>query len=469
MSGIGASGTVPQQPAGTGGKGGAQAQPAQNRFNQLAGATGNATGGTPMSGIGAFTSALGGVKSGGGQMGQQVTNQLAGGGPDVGGIGTIDAGPRVAASGAPAAPSQPPNMYEQAANAINQSLAGAQAEMGYQPMEVRPYVMGMGPSQYGATQAGPSNVGAQEISQFFNPYESQVVGSALGDIERARQMQANQLGAQAQSAGAFGGSRQAIMESELGRNALQQAAQTASGLRQQGYGQALGAAMSQADRLQQARLANMAAENQARQFNAGQRSDLQRFRAGQRMQADLANQQAQLAGSGQRLAAGQQAAGIGNLGFGQMNTLNNQAFNQGMYQQMQIQNLLNSANQQFGLYQNAPQQSLQNLLAAVSGVPAPSSTTQTGSPGLLDIGTSVALMASLFPSDRRLKKNIERIGELDNGLGWYKWEWNDEGKKVGAGDYPSVGVIAQEAQEIIPDAVIKSANGYLMVDYGKVL
>jgi hypothetical protein len=35
---------------------------------------------------------------------------------------------------------------------------------------------------------------AGNIGQFVNPFEQQVVSGALGDIERQRQMQANQLG-----------------------------------------------------------------------------------------------------------------------------------------------------------------------------------------------------------------------------------------------------------------------------------
>ena len=37
---------------------------------------------------------------------------------------------------------------------------------------------------------------ASQIEQFRNPFEQQVVEGALGDIERQRQMQANQLAAQ---------------------------------------------------------------------------------------------------------------------------------------------------------------------------------------------------------------------------------------------------------------------------------
>lgn len=60
-------------------------------------------------------------------------------------------------------------------------------------------------------------------------------------------------------------------------------------------------------------------------------------------------------------------------------------------------------------------------------------------------------------SDRRLKKNIEFLKEVD-GVKWYHYEyiWED-GKK-------SVGVMADEVSHI-PNAVWQHSSGYLMVDY----
>lgn len=72
----------------------------------------------------------------------------------------------------------------------------------------------------------------------------------------------------------------------------------------------------------------------------------------------------------------------------------------------------------------------------------------------------------LLSSDIRLKENIERIGTLDSGLGWYKWEWTEEGKAI-AGDQICYGVIAQEAREVFPDAVVEVDN-YLRVDYMRI-
>jgi len=74
--------------------------------------------------------------------------------------------------------------------------------------------------------------------------------------------------------------------------------------------------------------------------------------------------------------------------------------------------------------------------------------------------------AGMFMSDRRTKENIVKIGVLDNGLNFYKFDYKPEFKDI-AGHGSFVGVMADEAQAI-PDAVIRQSNGYDMVDYSKV-
>lgn len=66
-------------------------------------------------------------------------------------------------------------------------------------------------------------------------------------------------------------------------------------------------------------------------------------------------------------------------------------------------------------------------------------------------------------SDIRLKENIVKIGELPSGLNLYRWDWTKEGKKLAVNQIP-VGVIAQEAQKLFPEAVTES-DGFLRVDY----
>ncbi len=68
------------------------------------------------------------------------------------------------------------------------------------------------------------------------------------------------------------------------------------------------------------------------------------------------------------------------------------------------------------------------------------------------IGTAVA-------SDIRLKNNINHVDTLPNGIKLYTWNWKEERNE------PTFGVIAQEVQQVIPEAVIQHPEGYLMVDY----
>ena len=41
-----------------------------------------------------------------------------------------------------------------------------------------------------------------------------------------------------------------------------------------------------------------------------------------------------------------------------------------------------------------------------------------------------------------LKENIRRVGDYDNNLGWYEWDWNDKAKEIGVevGDAPGIRV-----------------------------
>jgi len=79
---------------------------------------------------------------------------------------------------------------------------------------------------------------------------------------------------------------------------------------------------------------------------------------------------------------------------------------------------------------------------------------------MLEIGAKAA-GAAATASDVRLKRDIERIGALPSGLPVYTflYLWSDE---------QHVGVMAQEALAVVPDAVIEGDDGYLMVDYAKV-
>ena len=63
-------------------------------------------------------------------------------------------------------------------------------------------------------------------------------------------------------------------------------------------------------------------------------------------------------------------------------------------------------------------------------------------------------------SDILLKHDITLLGHLDNGLGFYRFSYNGS-------DMRYVGVIAQEVQPVMPDAVTRGRDGYLRVFYEK--
>jgi hypothetical protein len=63
-------------------------------------------------------------------------------------------------------------------------------------------------------------------------------------------------------------------------------------------------------------------------------------------------------------------------------------------------------------------------------------------------------------SDIRLKHDIVLLGHLDNGLGFYRFVYNGS-------DKPYVGVMAQDVQTIMPEAVTRGVDGYLRVSYDK--
>ncbi|WP_245326958.1 tail fiber domain-containing protein, partial [Bradyrhizobium sacchari] len=63
-------------------------------------------------------------------------------------------------------------------------------------------------------------------------------------------------------------------------------------------------------------------------------------------------------------------------------------------------------------------------------------------------------------SDIALKHDIALLGHLGNGLGYYRFSY------IGS-DKAYVGVMAQEVESVMPDAVTRGSDGYLRVHYEK--
>jgi hypothetical protein len=259
---------------------------------------------------------------------------------------------------APAA-APPQNVYQQSAGAYTNALQGAQGAMNYRPQQV-----------------GSQNISSQNavggMAQYQNPYTQQVINTSMADLERQRQMQMNDLGAQATAARAFGGSRQGVAEALTNEGFARQGGQLSSQLYNQGFQTALGASQSDQQRQLQAQQANQQAA----------------------LQAAMANQQAEAQAAQQQLAAASQLGNLSNLGFGFGQQIGATQTQQGQAQQMMNQALIDAAKGQYGGFTGAPQQSLGLPMAALSGANMGQQTqTTTSKPGLFDYLTAGA---SLF-------------------------------------------------------------------------
>jgi len=173
--------------------------------------------------------------------------------------------------------------------------------------------------------------GPLQVGQYMNPYTQNVIERTQQDIERQRQMAANQLGAQAQAAGAFGGSRQGVAEGVLAGEYGRMGADIAAQQRQTGYSQAMQNAM--ADRTA-------------------------------------------------RLGAAQQLAGLGQQAFTTGQTIQQQQAQQGLLQQAMQQQLIDAARGQYQGYIGEPERSMGLPLQALGQTPYPETTREGTQPGL---------------------------------------------------------------------------------------
>lgn len=65
-------------------------------------------------------------------------------------------------------------------------------------------------------------------------------------------------------------------------------------------------------------------------------------------------------------------------------------------------------------------------------------------------------------SDKRLKKNVKKIGKTDDGQNIYSYKYKGT-------DEPQMGLMAQEVVKKKPEAVAVTPSGYMAVDYDKAL
>jgi len=287
---------------------------------------------------------------------------------------------------APGGQTTPPNINSLAAQGIQGAGMGSAAGVGYAPLSV------------GATNVTPTNVTPMglsptvtagqlsntSLSPYMNPYTTDVIDAQQADILRGANIGLDELGAQAQRAKSFGGSRHGIQGAELGRGVAELMGQ---------------AAMQDIMNNYNAQIANQ----QAGQFDIGtnlqgqlanQQTGMQGQLANQQsqLQAQLANQATDIQGAGHRLASAGQLGNVSNIGFGMGQTVNQNLATQGAMQQALQQAVFDASAQKYGEYTGHPAAGLGYLTQALNATPlsTPQTNTLTKQPGLFDYLTLAA-------------------------------------------------------------------------------
>ena len=284
----------------------------------------------------------------------------------------------------------------------------------------------------------PQSLAGTSLQPYMNPYTESVINATLPGMEQANALSQNQQANAASSANAFGGSKQGV---------------------QQGVAQAQGA---QNIGLMLANLNNA----NFQQAQAAATGDISR-----NMQAQTTNQGAQQAKIQSDIAASQ---GLTNTGDS-MNKANVANYgllsSAGASQSMQAQNDINAQMAKFSQAFNYPQQQLGTLLSALGMTPHDTSTAgqttqQTTTPtdwaGLISGGIKDASsIYGMMPSDKRLKKDIEPVGQGPAGIPVYKYRF----KGALAGSPKQQGPMAQDVQKVVPQAVsqIPGSGGKLQI------
>jgi hypothetical protein len=240
----------------------------------------------------------------------------------------------------------------------------------------------------------------------MNPYESQVIKGAIGDVEEQYQQAQRALSAQAVGSGAFGGTRFGVERALGTERFLDQVGDISSRLRQAGFES--GAARFAADR--------------ATQLNAAQ------------------GQLAGLTGA---------AAGLSQYG----------GIERGIEQTQ-----LAEAYRNFIEEREYPVEQVRQVVGALAGAPIRTyGEERSGMVGTPVSGPSIfgqlagAGLAAYQMSDIRLKDDIKLIGQSPSGINIYSFRYKGD-------DVRYQGVLAHQ----VPHASIVNDKGYLMVDYSKI-
>jgi hypothetical protein len=207
------------------------------------------------------------------------------------------------------------------------------------------------------TNQGPATAQgvAAGAQQLMSPYTQSVVDPANQLMQQQLRSNLNTIGAGANQAGAFGGSRQGVQEGIAQSQAALGSEKYLGDLLNNQWNQATGISRDVAMQAGQQGLASNTALANLLQGGYG---------ANQKLGADIMNSNLQQGlGAAQNLP--QSLTSLQNMMLGQSNALNQAGTLQQQYQQQ----LLNAQQGAFAQQQAFPYQQLQTLLGAVSGIP----------------------------------------------------------------------------------------------------
>jgi hypothetical protein len=250
---------------------------------------------------------------------------------------------------------------------------------------------------------GAQTFDAATAQQYMNPYENQVIQSALADVQRGYQGQQRNLATSAIGSGAFGGGREGVERAILGSEFQKNIGDVSGRLRQAGF------------------------ESSAARF-------------AQDRAAQLGAAQAQIG------ALGGAATGLAQMG----------ATGRGIDQANLVE-----AYRDFVEGQGYEMGQVQQVIGALSGAPIRTyGEERSGYTGQVlggpSIGGQILGAYTAYNSDIRLKDDINLIGKSPSGINIYTFKYKGDGKTY-------QGVMAHQ----VPHASIVNDEGYLMVDYNK--
>ena len=274
-----------------------------------------------------------------------------------------------------------------------------------------------------------------QAQKYASPFASAVRDNTLREMDRNNLIQQRQVDDQAQAAHAFGGDRQSILMAQL--------------MKDQNTGRT-----NYIDQANQEAYLN--AQGQFNQDRAAQ-TGVDQFNAGIQQQG----YDRQLAAGGQYGQLGTTAGGLASRGVNGLLTT-------GLVDQDVQQRALDAQYQDYLRTQQQPLDQYAQLGGILAGTPinrtqnTNGTTTQTSSGGLGSTLLGIAQIGASIYSDRRLKRDIVKIGELAKGVGIYTYNYL----------WPSVrqvGVMADEVARHFPQAIESGPNGYSKVNYGKLM